>query len=262
MTSLATRAIAALRAEHELLAKLTPSLTHEQLAQPSCAGDWTVAQVLSHLGSGAEIMLSGLWSTLGTTSPPGQDFNQKVWDRWNAMQPQEQAAGFLELDAELVAALQALDDQQLDSMQFSVGAIPFPLAAHGFVGLRLNEAALHSWDVRAAFEPQAVLQPDTAHVLTELLAGDLGFMLRFIGKAEAVSEPAVVDIEGSGFGLVVDGGISMTTSVAGATATFTGPLEAVVRLLGGRLDAPHTQEDVKMTGNVTLDELRSAFPGF
>jgi len=207
-------------------------------------------------------MLAGLRRTLGATAPSGQDFNQKVWDRWNALQPQEQAAGFLELDAELVAALQALDDQQLDSMQFSVGSIPFPLAAHGFVGLRLNEAALHSWDVRAAFEPLAVLQPEAAHVLTELLAGDLGFMLRFIAKAEAVSEPAVVDIEDSGFGLVIDGAISLTTSVSGVTATFTGPLESVVRLVGGRLGAQHTPEDVKVTGNVTLDELRSAFPGF
>jgi len=51
MTLLAERAIGALQAEHELLAKLTQSLTHEQLARPSCAGDWTVAQVLSHLVS-------------------------------------------------------------------------------------------------------------------------------------------------------------------------------------------------------------------
>ncbi len=47
----------------------------------------------------------------------------------------------------------------------------------------MNEAALHSWDVRAAFEPRAVLQSEAAQVLTELLASDLGFMLGFIGKA-------------------------------------------------------------------------------
>ncbi len=178
------------------------------------------------------------------------------------MQPHEQAAGFLALDAELVAALQALDGQQLASMQFSAGSIPFPLAASGFAGLRLNETALHSWDVRAAFEPRAVLQSEAAQVLTELLASDLGFMLGFIGKAGAVSEPAVVGVKDSGFGFVIDSAVSMTTSISGATATFTGPLEAVVRLFGGRLDSQHTPEGVTVTGNVTLDDLRAVFPGF
>ncbi len=60
--------------------------------------------------------------------------------------------------------------------------------------------------------------------------------VRRAGKAGAVSEPAVVGVKDSGFGFVIDSAVSMTTSISGATATFTGPLEAVVRLFGGRLD--------------------------
>ena len=48
----------------------------------------------------------------------------------------------------------------------------------------------------------------------------------------------------------------------GETATFTGPLEAAVRLLSGRLKPEFTADGVGVTGNVTLDELRKVFPGY
>jgi hypothetical protein len=49
---------------------------------------------------------------------------------------------------------------------------------------------------------------------------------------------------------------------ADPTATFTGPLEAAIRLVGGRLRPANTPERVKVTGAVTLDDLRRAFPGY
>ena len=55
MSQLVDRTIAALRSEYDTLADLVRTLTDEQLAAPSGAAEWTVAQVLSHLGSGAEI---------------------------------------------------------------------------------------------------------------------------------------------------------------------------------------------------------------
>src|SRR3954469_22531298 len=99
MTNLASRTIAALRGEHDALASTVPALSAEQLTGPSGASDWTVADVISHLGSGAEISLAGLRGALGETDPPGDGFNQSVWDRWNARSPQEQAAAWAESDA-------------------------------------------------------------------------------------------------------------------------------------------------------------------
>lgn len=55
MTDLADRTIAALRAHHDELAAVVAGLSDEQLTAPSGSADWKVADVLSHLGSGAEI---------------------------------------------------------------------------------------------------------------------------------------------------------------------------------------------------------------
>ena len=48
----------------------------------------------------------------------------------------------------------------------------------------------------------------------------------------------------------------------GETATFSGPLEAAIRLLSGRLKPEFTPAGVDVSGNVTLDELRKVFPGY
>ena len=47
--------IAVLRNSHERLASLVSPLTPEQLRGPAYPTEWSIAQVLSHLGSGAEI---------------------------------------------------------------------------------------------------------------------------------------------------------------------------------------------------------------
>ena len=128
--------------------------------------------------------------------------------------------------------------------------------------MRLNESALHSWDVRVAFDKSAAVPADVAAVLAEHLAGALGFIVGFVGKADALTGPAVVDIEGSGYGLVIADKVAVATEPADPTATFTGPLEAAVRLVAGRLGPATTPESVKVTGAVTLDDLRRVFPGY
>ena len=54
----------------------------------------------------------------------------------------------------------------------------------------------------------------------------------------------------------------MTTEPADPTATFAGPLEAAIRLIGGRLRPATTPESVKVTGALSLDDLRRVFPGY
>src|SRR3954447_19668114 len=96
MTTLADRTIAALRTNHDELAVLVPALSDAQLRGASGAAEWSVAQVLSHLGSGAEIGLAVLTATLDGDPLPGQEFNEGVWQRWNALHPRAQADGFVE----------------------------------------------------------------------------------------------------------------------------------------------------------------------
>jgi hypothetical protein len=126
--------------------------------------------------------------------------------------------------------------------------------------MRLNEVALHSWDVRVAFDPAAAVPAVAAEVLLELLGGELGFMLGFTGKAEALGRLAAVSLPSTDSCLVIADGVSV--AAAEPTAAFSGPAESVVRLLAGRLDPDHTPSSVEVTGDVTLEELRGVFPGY
>jgi uncharacterized protein (TIGR03083 family) len=260
MTSLADQTIAALRHLHDELGALVPTLTSEQLSGPSGASEWSVAQVLSHLGSGSEIALASYRTALDGSPAPEPDFNQGVWDRWNAMSPDDQASGFLDADATLVEALEGLTAEQRETLQIKLGFLPQPLDVATIAGMRLNEVALHGWDVRVAVDAAATLGDAPASVLAEQFAGSMGFLLGFIGKADALPHATTVDADG--FGLVISDAVSLTPKAKNATATFEGPLEAFVRLIGGRLTEGFTPEAVSVVGDVTLDDLRRVFPGF
>ena len=76
MSTLAASTIAALRHEHDTLEAFVSALSSDQLSGPSGASEWSVAQVLSHLGSGSEISLATLRSALGEGDAPDDDFNR------------------------------------------------------------------------------------------------------------------------------------------------------------------------------------------
>jgi uncharacterized protein (TIGR03083 family) len=261
MTTLAGRTIATLRSEQDGLAALVPSLTPDQLTGPSGASAWTIADVLSHLGSGAEITRAGFRAAVGTAEAPGPDFNQSVWDRWNATSPRDQATGSISANETLVADLESVPEDRHEELRvrtFLPEPVPFAL----FAGLRLSEVAQHTWDVRVGLDPSATLSAESAEVLAEHLTGGLGFLLGFIGKPKEAPEQAVVAISGTPYRIVIDESVRFTTDELDATATFTGPLEAVLRLIYGRLSTAYTPAGTDVTGNVTLDDLRATFPGF
>ena len=262
MTSLAERTIASLRRLHDDLAALVPSLSAEQLSGPSGASEWSVAQVLSHLGSAAEIAAAPYRAGLDGTEAPGPDFNPGVWDRWNALGPQQQADGFVASDAALLALLESLTPEQRETAEIKLGFLPAPLPLASVAGMRLNEVAQHAWDVHVALDPAATVDEEAAAVVLEHFAGGLGFLLGFTGKADRLTEPAVVRIDGTDLAIAVADSVALVPDAGAATATFTGGPEAVVRLLGGRLGPAYTSEQVAVTGNVTLDDLRRVFPGY
>ncbi len=252
MTELLDRSIAALRTQHTELEAVVAGLSPEQLNGGSGASEWSIAQVLSHIGSGAEI-------TLGTIMAADQD-NQSIWDRWNAASPQEQASGFVEHDERLVTMLEGLSPEQRDSMTVQM-FLPDPVTLEVAVGMRLSEVAAHAWDVRVGLDSGARLDDASAALLADHFSGGLGFLLGFSGKADQLSPQAIVRIDG--YELVIDDGVRVVRGAAeGATATFRGPLEAAVRMMSGRLRPPYTPEGVSVTGNVTLEDLRRVFPGY
>jgi uncharacterized protein (TIGR03083 family) len=262
VTASTDRTIEALRATHDELVTVVSTMSDEQLVERSGAAEWSVAQVLSHLGSGAEISLATLRAAVDATAAPTQEFNQEVWDRWNVLSGHDQATGFIAHDHDFLAYVEALSADQRQELRIDLGFLPAPLPLAAYLGMRVNEAAQHSWDARVAVDAKAAISADTAALIAEHLATDLSFLLGFTGKADAIAQPAVVDIDRSGYAIVIENSVSLTTERPPATAAFTGPLEAAIRLLAGRLSAPYTPGDVEVTGAVTLDDLRRVFPGY
>ena len=66
------RWIGALRTSHDRLVELVRELDDDALQRQSMASEWTVAQVLSHLGSSAEISQATLENALGAPDPLGE----------------------------------------------------------------------------------------------------------------------------------------------------------------------------------------------
>jgi hypothetical protein len=155
-----------------------------------------------------------------------------------------------------------LDEQQRGSLELQVGFLPAPISVAAFGGMRLHESAQHSWDVRVPGDPAGGLLPGSASVLAELLSDELAFLLGFIGKAHLIADPVRLEIVGSGYGLAIADSVALVPATDHPTALFTGPLESAIRLMAGRLGPKHTPAHLTVTGNVTLEELRTVFPGF
>jgi uncharacterized protein (TIGR03083 family) len=201
---------------------------------------------------------------LGTVSralddeAPATD-NQAVWARWDALPPAEQAAAFVEHSERLIATVEALDARQRADLRLDLGFLPAPAPLATALGMRLNEVAAHGWDAHVATDPDAEVDATSAGLLAEAFSDQLAFLLGFLGKADRVAGPVRLTVPG--WTVVVDDDVRIERGADDPTAEFTGSLAAALRLLTGRLTEAHTPPDVKVVGNVSLEELRQVFPG-
>lgn len=259
MSSPADALIDALRSGHDELVVLVADLSPAELAGPSACHDWDLSQVLSHLGSGAEIQLGALARAVDPSTPVVA--NTEIWDRWNAMSPHERLAGFLITDEKLVEAYEAFDERTRRELRIDLGFLPEPVDVATAARFRLNELALHSWDVRVIFDPAAGVAEEATPLLLEHVETTLGW----IGKAERLAGEHVVAVETTDpdrrFGLSITDTVGLTEPPAGTGTTVRLPAEAWLRLATGRLDADHTPP-THLEGELSLDDLRAVFPGF
>ena len=263
MTKQADQFIQVLRAGHDDFAGQVARFRAEDLTRGSGASEWTVAQVLSHLGSGAEINLATLEGALAGTGPAGSEFNKATWARWDAMSPGEQAAGFLTAAEKLVQRYEGLDEQQRQDLRIDFGFLPEPVDVATAVRMRLSEFTLHSWDVRVAFDPAAVLEPEA----TEALLDGIGQTLAWAGKADQLDGAARIAVNtverDRAFGLFIEDTVRLAEVPQPADAVLTAPAEYFVRLVSGRHGAQYTPATVEFASErLTLDDLRKVFPGF
>jgi uncharacterized protein (TIGR03083 family) len=253
--------IATLRASHDRLASLVAALTPEQLRGPSYCADWSVAQVLSHIGSAAEIGLMMSPAALRRGEAPGPESFGPIWDAWNAKSPDAQAADGLSADEKYVRALEGLSDDDLAAISFPVFGLT--LDAAGLVRLRLGEHAMHTWDVAVAADPGARVAPDAIGLLIDNVPG---FIAPRLGRAP--DEPFRIHIRTTDperdYLLIAADPVGMPDwpgDGAAADGEVRMPAEALLRLAYGRLDPGHTPAGVQGDA-ADLDRLRRVFPGF
>jgi uncharacterized protein (TIGR03083 family) len=247
--------IAALRSSHDRLAGLVASLDAEGVRGPSYDPGWPIAQVLSHLGSQAEIFELFLDTALTGAELPAPDRFPAIWAVWDGKDPDDQVHDALAADRAFLERIEGLTEDQRRSARLSLFGTERDLV--GLLQMRLAEHSLHTWDVAVALDDTALLSPDAVVLLVDAL----GDIVARTGKPEALPGPVGVRTTDPERRLQLtpsDGALRLDTENPGTPPSEL-PAEALVRLVYGRLDPSHTPKtDVDAD---VLDALRAAFPG-
>jgi uncharacterized protein (TIGR03083 family) len=256
-----------LQASVERLHQLVEPLDERQLDAPAYPSEWSIADVMSHIGSGAVIMQRRVDDGLSGRDL-ADDFAPSVWDEWNAKSPMQKAVDGLVADRELVARFSALTDDQRDGLVLNMG--PLRLSAFDLVSMRLNEHTLHTWDIEVALDPQATLPDDEVALVIDNLEligrftarPDGGDPQRVAVHTTAPEREFTIDIgtDSVTFSPGSDaGGGSGASGASGAPTTIELPAEAFIRLVYGRLDPDHTPP--LDADAAVIERLRRVFPG-
>lgn len=244
----------ALRTSVQHLRDVVQRVDPTKFESPAYPTKWSIADVLSHIGSGAVILMRQFDDIVEDRTTDGT-FNQSVWDEWNAKPPAAQVADALIADGALLERLESLPDDRRGQFQFLMGPMTFDFA--GFVGLRLNEHALHTWDVEVALDPAPTLPSEVAGAVVD----NLEMIVRFTGKPSGDVRDVRVHTTDPSRSLTLSFGpdsIDLASSEPDGHVDLEIPAESFVRLIYGRLDPNHTPSGAD---DRHLDELRRAFPG-
>jgi uncharacterized protein (TIGR03083 family) len=253
----AQRWITALRRSQDRLVEQVEHLDLAGLNRQSACAEWSVAQVLSHLGSQAEIFALLLEAGLaGTPAPPNSAF-PPIWEAWNRRSPQAQVRDSIDVNEVFVKRIESLDHEKVND--FHVVGFGMDLDAVTLLRLRLSEHAIHSWDVAVAFEPTARIISDAVDLIVDAAAQTANR----VGKA--TTQPTVVRINTRDpkreFALLTDGVSIEQWSDQHGDSTLSISAEALIRLIYGRLrDADLA--GIELSGAAfSLGDLRAMFPG-
>ena len=159
-------------------------------------------------------------------------------------------------DEAVLEALEAVGAPDRARLTFPMGPLTFDFDQ--FAALRLNEHALHTWDIEVVFDETAHLPHDAAAVVVD----NLGLIARFTGRPTGATRDVVVGTTDPAreftVRLAVDA-VDLGAGGSGRAPDLVLPAEAFCRLVYGRLDPAHTPA---VTGDgAVLDSLRAVFPG-
>jgi uncharacterized protein (TIGR03083 family) len=253
---------AALRTSHDTLTNHVRDMSAAQLGERSYASEWSIADVLSHIGSQAEIIGLVVDAGLNGNEAPEQDTFMAIWDVWNAKSPEAQRDDSIAANEKHIAFFESLTPEQIAA--FSVPFFGRNYGAADFLKqLRISEHALHAWDIEVAPDASTTLHPATVPHLLDGLASRIGRVGK-PGDAIAQIHVETSKPQASYFLSIQPSGVSIEPwDGQDSSAELHMPAEAFIRLTAGRLDAAHTPESVELKADdLGLDQLRTIFPGY
>lgn len=249
--------LGALHRSHDRFAAAIDALSDAELAGPSYDDEWSIGQVASHLGSGAEIFTQVVEAGRRGVDAPGPESFQPIWEVWNAKSAAEQGRDALVADARFLAGVDALTPDERSSWELDLFGEQRGLA--DLLRMRLGEHALHTWDITVMADASSTVPADAAGYVI----GGVGMIVGHAGKG--TPEPVTVGVTTTEpdltltLGLTTDGA-SIDFDASSSEASLSLPGEALIRLIYGRLDPSHTPAGIETDG-ITLDTLRAVFPG-
>ena len=129
--------ISALRKSHDLLRAHVQPMDATAVQSPSYASEWSIAQVLSHLGSGAEIFGLFLASGLRGEDPPGRTRSARSGRAGTSARRRHRRPTAWPPTRSCSTSIEALDAGQRASLRLNLFGMDMDLT--GLVGMRLNE---------------------------------------------------------------------------------------------------------------------------
>jgi uncharacterized protein (TIGR03083 family) len=247
--------IDALRSSVARLGRLAIMRSAEDLTRPAFPSEWSIADVLSHLGSGAVITKRRLDDFIAGRDTPA-DFARAVWDDWNAKGPEAQRDDGRIADAELLAALEGVTPAIRASFTSVIG--PITLGFEQFVAMRLNEHAIHTWDIEVVEDSSSTIPQQAAAIVVDNLALTAHFTARPTGDTRTITVATTAPERGFKIVLTPDSVQLSPTPPHPRSADLALHAEAFARLVYGRLDSAHTPAGTE--GDV-VEIMRRVFPG-
>src|SRR6266849_5702030 len=162
-------------------------LSREEWTRPSACELWEVREVVAHLTGGAERQIQSMVRGRKGDAAPPPGFAPLDVAALSASNAQRDIAmrerlGNALLDAfvtqydrlgQLLAQFGPVDWETL-CWHARRGAMP----AREYVDLRIQELAIHDWDIRSAFEPEPHLAPESLPILVNMTPTWLGMSFR------------------------------------------------------------------------------------
>ncbi|MDE3076509.1 MAG: maleylpyruvate isomerase family mycothiol-dependent enzyme [Chloroflexota bacterium] len=225
--------------EYERLSAYLGQLDADGWQETSYCADWPVLRVISHLSSSAVINGGRLAAWFQGRPPMAREEFPKLWAHYDSLTAEQMLPEFRQATDEYFKVFDALtEDHGATEVEGFMGKQP----ANRYIMGRLNEMALHAWDVYVGRDRRARLTQETVGLLlpvqravsldrqrAEKLAGKK-VQFRTVGPSDSL----VLDLTGEQPALTHGEGASPDVSLEL-------PAEEFCRLMYGRQFVPGTR---------------------